>query len=144
MDPRIKELWVAMLRSGIVVQGQGALTKVTPEGKTHCCLGVLCELARFAGVLTADDVATYTDVEAETMVQYDGDTYLLPAKVANWAALPFDGIDGEGWPEALGNGVIGQLVTMNDGSSIPYEEGEEILERPHSFDEIADLIEKDL
>lgn len=39
LDPKVKEQWVAELRSGKYKQGKGNLRK----GDRYCCLGVLCE-----------------------------------------------------------------------------------------------------
>jgi hypothetical protein len=46
MRPEIKQLWIEELRSGRYEQGREALK----DGDEYCCLGVLCELAREAGV----------------------------------------------------------------------------------------------
>ncbi len=40
MENGWKQKWVAALRSGLYIQGYGALR----EGRTHCCLGVLCDV----------------------------------------------------------------------------------------------------
>jgi len=50
MVPEIKAQWVAALRSGEYVKGRNHLQK---DGK-FCCLGVLCELAVKAGIVTAN------------------------------------------------------------------------------------------
>lgn len=76
MDPEIKAAWVAELRAGTRAQGSGRLrVRVTGgngrEVERWCCLGVLCDLAERAGVVTGrwvevghpvypgDTVATY-------------------------------------------------------------------------------------
>lgn len=72
MNKRIKKLWVNALRSGKYKQGTGQLRRDDPkDGSVHCCLGVLCELARQKGVI-------------ETFDGVDGD---LPPEVAEWARL---------------------------------------------------------
>lgn len=43
MNEQVKKDWVALLRSGKILQGHGKLKD--PEGRM-CCLGVLCELHR--------------------------------------------------------------------------------------------------
>ena len=43
MDKELKEKWVAALRSGDYGQTTGCLV----DGRGHCCLGVLCEVAGF-------------------------------------------------------------------------------------------------
>lgn len=40
MDQRVKEKWIAALRSGNYEQGRSALR----SGNQYCCLGVLCDL----------------------------------------------------------------------------------------------------
>lgn len=75
MNKLVKEAWLNRLRSGKYKQGQGALF----DGKSHCCLGVLCEL--------------YKDVKGGEWIQ-DGSSYelmgeggVLPDKVMKWAGL---------------------------------------------------------
>jgi hypothetical protein len=43
MDPEIKARWVEALRSGAFKQATGTLR--SKDGYSHCCLGVLCEVA---------------------------------------------------------------------------------------------------
>lgn len=77
MNPEVKTLWTAGLRSGEFEQGEGLLTK---DGK-DCCLGVLCKLGIRAGiqmeVFTGEDGA----------VTYDGEDSYLPRKIMEWAGL---------------------------------------------------------
>jgi hypothetical protein len=47
MKPEIKKLWVEALRSGEYVQGTQSL-RTGEDG--FCCLGVLCDLAKKAGI----------------------------------------------------------------------------------------------
>jgi len=50
MNPEVKAQWIEALESGEYTQGRGALTKVGPDGsRSHCCLGVLTDLAVKAG-----------------------------------------------------------------------------------------------
>ena len=49
---KVKRAWVRALRSSKYKQGRGQLK--TDDGK-YCCLGVLCELAVKAGVISAYD-----------------------------------------------------------------------------------------
>ena len=41
MEPIVKKLWLAALRSGVYPQGEGRLFR---KGK-YCCLGILCEIS---------------------------------------------------------------------------------------------------
>lgn len=80
MNKRIKRQWVDALRSGKFKQGKGALCKVELDGVlTHCCLGVLCELAVEAGVTTA--------IQDRSRRRFDYGTYVLPEVVSEWAGL---------------------------------------------------------
>lgn len=45
MNPEIKKLWVAALRSGEYNQGAAQLCYNDGDGKRHCCLGVLARVA---------------------------------------------------------------------------------------------------
>lgn len=45
LDPAIKTLWLAALRSGLYPQGKGALCIQSPNGdRQYCCLGVLAKV----------------------------------------------------------------------------------------------------
>lgn len=47
MDPRIKQMWIAALRSGDYKQAKRRLRIEHSDGSaSYCCLGVLCELYR--------------------------------------------------------------------------------------------------
>jgi hypothetical protein len=50
MNPEIKASWVEALRSEEYKQGANALHR----NGTFCCLGVLCDLAEKAGVVTSE------------------------------------------------------------------------------------------
>jgi hypothetical protein len=84
--PEVRTAWVAALRSGEFTRTTGKLTRVDggPNGAPvgHCCLGVLCELARRDGVplLVSDD-------RALGVRRYDGVDDLLPVAVRAWAEL---------------------------------------------------------
>jgi hypothetical protein len=116
MNESIKAQWVAALRSGEYEQGQAYLQK---DGK-FCCLGVLCDLAVKAGVITV----TGGDV---TAAEYgpDAETLTLPDKVMDWAGT------GDSNPEVLYyGGRYDTLASLND-NDVP-------------FGTIADLIEDQL
>jgi len=51
MNPAVKILWLQALRSGKYQQTRNWL-KRTKDGKAeHCCLGVLCEIAKVVGIV---------------------------------------------------------------------------------------------
>lgn len=117
MNPEIKAQWVAALRSGEYKQGAGWLNR----GDEYCCLGVLCELAAKAGV-----VQRHKGQFAHAYGDGKADTY-LPSEVVEWARVRSmrPAVDGE------------PLDKYNDGN---YDAGLS----PHTFTEIADLIEEHL
>lgn len=131
MNPEIKSQWLAALRGDGYTQGRGTLTKKTPGGLRHCCLGVLCSLAVEAGVPVP--VTPYMDYQ----IAYDGNTSVLPDIVMDWAGLTRSN------PAILSDMETDfryenfTLTDMNDGNSIDGI-------RIHSFAEIADLIERNL
>ena len=77
MNPQIKSLWVAALRSGDYVQGQGRLR--TDDNK-FCCFGVLCNLHAQAHPEIA---STQSDPR-----YYMGNDAMPVSDVRNWAGLP--------------------------------------------------------
>lgn len=127
MIAEIKARWTAALRSGEWEQGHGSLNE---HGKL-CCLGVLCEEAVKDGVITADSV-----IRREFYTSYAGATDVLPRQVREWAGLP--GADGEHNPNnpvVTVDGKVVSLAELNDG-----ENGWE----PHTFEQIADIIDAQL
>lgn len=129
MNNEIRTAWCARLRSGEVKQGTGALVK--RDHKTgeilNCCLGVLTELAVEADILPEGTWLPGVGAELKGFQDdglpgaRDGQTGVLPMKVALWAGL---GVQT--------NPVTSQgaLATLNDGGK--------------TFIEIADAIERDL
>jgi hypothetical protein len=133
MKQEIKEKWVAALRSGEYEQTTAALHRLAPSGDPdsqrpqpgYCCLGVLCDLALKAGVITSR-------VQGALEVYDVEDDATLPRSVAEWAdfqlAVPnFD------YAYRIGGyfddqGVSHALTELNDGGM--------------SFAEIADIIER--
>lgn len=132
MNPDIKAQWVTALRSGEYVQGVGALRSLTIHGDIgYCCLGVLCELAETADIVSrvehAEDIwATYYTGTDEPGY---GDKSVLPISVVRWAEL--DSTDPK-LPQDLTNlGNNASLAWANDWGNL-------------TFDQIADLIERHL
>ncbi len=117
MNEEIKRAWLTALRSGEYQQGRQALRR----DNAFCCLGILCDLHRKAGL------GEWHDGKTETY--YDGDPSGLSRSVQAWAEL-----DGR-YP--LIGGV--DIAELNDGAEGDDEKFPTIL--PHSFAEIADLIE---
>lgn len=78
MNAEIKAQWVAALRSGEFTQCGYALS----VNEEYCCLGVLCELAARAGVVSKN-------VGPNHPVSYgwEGNVNTLPAEVCNWSGL---------------------------------------------------------
>lgn len=119
MDPVIKKAWVGALRSGKYTQGRHALRETVGDKVTHCCLGVLCELAAEANVVTAEEQAV--DDSNVSYAVFGGDSAFLPASVMDWSGV--DHPKG-GW---LGD-ECDTLTGLNDSG--------------HTFAEIADIIEQ--
>lgn len=79
MNPQVRAMWTAALRSGEYTQGVGGLRNNADE---FCCLGVLCDLAVKNGAyvtVTADD-----EMNGFT---YGGEIGFLPSLVREWAGL---------------------------------------------------------
>jgi len=116
MNPEVKKLWVAALRSGEYKQGPGYLH----WKDDYCCLGVLCDLHR-----KANPENDWNHLEPDS---YLGELSILPRTVAEWAGLD------------SANPKIGSAFATehNDGDgtrpSIPQKD----------FNQIADLIERNL
>jgi hypothetical protein len=127
MDPKIKAKWVAALRSGDYVQGQGVLRD---KSRHFCCLGVLCDVAARDGIGKwieptgeDDDDDDGTRFSFVTFDPNDGTfgDLLPPLAVVKWAGLPA--------PDP----------TVSDSSLTVWNDYDGA-----SFDEIAALIEKHL
>lgn len=127
MNAEIKAQWTAALRGGEYQQGQGLLNA---DGKL-CCLGVLCEVAVKAGIVDARldkdaDITSYAS-------KYD----TLPPAVREWAGLPED--------NKFGNPNNPTVKVGEDEISLAeLNDGEGHADHPHSFAEIADLIDAQL
>jgi hypothetical protein len=98
MKDDVKTRWVAALRSGEYRQGNGQLKQTHPDRSTldkieytHCCLGVLCEIAVEDGVIGPDEAHTYSSA----VRSFVGQTLFLPEQVVDWAGLTSDNPDVE-------------------------------------------------
>lgn len=118
MDTEIKEKWVTALRSGEYNQGENCLKVVnSKDEERHCCLGVLCEVVD--GVTFGDGRFHYKD---NTGV----------------AALPTELVDDLGL-----NGPEVRIEALDNTTLTAFNDGLGDKDK-HSFDEIADIIEKHL
>lgn len=115
---KVAKAWVAALRSGKYKQTKDVLTRVnykTGEIVGHCCLGVLCELAVEAKV-----ISPATLMDGSSNLRYDRKSSLLPASVMRWSGMKSnDGTFGE---------MGADLTSLNDGGK--------------SFKQIARIIEQ--
>lgn len=122
MNPEIKALWLAALRSGKYRQGKGTLHNLQDD--TFCCLGVLCEVAvganivdskpRVSGKLTGYGVTQSVST--------------LPREVVKWAGMPDDA-------GSLNRSVYGgardhfSLVDLNDEAGCTFEQIANVIEQ---------------
>lgn len=114
MNPRIKALWIAALRSGKYHQTKGELR----TGDRFCCLGVLCNLHALEHPAIA--------AKETSPRKYLGRSGVLPDLVADWAGVR-ERSPGQTNEEGLyGDGTTRSLAADNDNG--------------HSFSEIADTI----
>lgn len=90
---KVFEKWITALRSGKYKQGKGQLMLVEDSGIEHCCLGVLCEVAKKNGIIS----------------RYYGVNGGLPQKLAKFMDMDTAG--------QLNVDIAGEhsLVDLNDG-----------------------------
>jgi hypothetical protein len=121
MNEEVKKLWTDALRGEFKdKQGKGRLRTLDDH---YCCLGVLCELHRRAHNLGVEEWRKLST----TSIWYKGESVQLPLEVRTWAELTYANPaikDGDGTTN---------LADLNDGTIAD-----------HSFEEIADIIEKNL
>ena len=72
--------WVKALRSGKYKQAKKALGR----GERRCCLGVLCDLAVKAKVISKPATVEF---KRKKVLEYDGSIEILPQSVADWVGL---------------------------------------------------------
>lgn len=95
MNPEIKALWLAALRSGEYEQGNGQLGyEVDNNQRQFCCLGVLCDLALKSGaVALTETVDSDGNITYASTTQHYGpavDRFYLPEVVMDWSGMPDD------------------------------------------------------
>lgn len=121
MNPEVKAKWIAALRSGDYVQGQGALRR----GDKYCCLGVLCDLKlREDGQewFHRPGISTY-EIRVEGEDPYCENAE-LPDYIQEWAGLE----NAVGWfTKSIGD--YDSLIGLNDDAH-------------YTFEQIADVIEE--
>ena len=87
MKPEVKDQWVKALRSEEYEQGHGYLRD---SNDRYCCLGVLCDLAVKAGVISEPELASTEGGEGESYSfgpDRNHDILYLPDVVRDWAGL---------------------------------------------------------
>lgn len=91
----VRDAWATALKSDEYEQGSRTLGQVSGTGVKHCCLGVLCELAVQAGMLSkridgySVVYVTPTDEDDEGERHIHGRDYVAmpPTSVWQWAGL---------------------------------------------------------
>jgi hypothetical protein len=112
MDENIKSAWVDALLSGRYEQGENYLNRQPVDGapNKYCCLGVLCELAVAAGVVTSSSVERNAFEPPSVGYGADSINTVLPPEVQKWAGLD------ESNPALLGNysaSYLNDVLGMN-------------------------------
>ena len=119
LKPEIKEEWVAALRSGQYYQGQGQLH--SSRFGTHCCLGVLCDIAAKKENSTIEHYRwAHTEMPNPALKELVSATPLTDEEKAHSSS---------GWE------ITGELMPLNSTLADLNDEGV-------SFANIASLIEK--
>jgi hypothetical protein len=128
MNPEVKSLWLAALRSGQFEQGRDNLC----NNGQYCCLGVLAQLHHNANPEAV--ILSKRGVIIERIYFNDEDA-ILPKATKAWA-----GLNGSN-PDIMYNGGRTQITVLNDGGHATNGLGVPEAIMPLSFKEIADLIE---
>ncbi len=123
MDAKLKNDWVAALRSGDYMQGQKKL--YDPDSGSYCCLGVLC--AVMGGTFNPANLSD-EGLDNEGGFEVNGkfirnkaDATIFVEKVAGLTVA-----------------IVGELMDLNDGMVTVGGE----IERSADFNDIADEIER--
>lgn len=135
MNPEIKNAWIENLLSGKFEQGQQVLHN--EENDTYCCLGVLCEMAVDAGVVTGVAVTRTNGVQA---TKYDKESTVLPTSVMEWA-----GIEQENPDTPIGGTYAGRGLSLAELNDDGNPNNEDTLDEygnavPYTFEQIAAVI----
>lgn len=130
MKPKIKEQWVAALRSGDYKQGKAALRVLKKKDNEvrYCCLGVLCDvLGRKWYEAEEWDQTTDKEIAYAVKSGIEKNSADLPESILNRVGLNVD--------------QMNELIQMNDGG-FDYYSHKNI--KAKKFPKIADWIEKNL
>lgn len=134
MNEQIKADWIAALRSGEYKQTTGSLRRLTPRPDINapsgmCCLGVLCDLARKAGL---GDWTSHIDDGYFGLPSAEdyGSNVVLPEVVRAWAGLDENDPDVSWYDEDSAEEKTNTLASLNDAGL--------------DFGQIAELIEVSL
>jgi hypothetical protein len=122
LNPEIKTKGLAALRSG----GYKQTKRVLQDKMGFCCLGVLCDIHRqeTQGPAWIDDESD----EGQYCQGYLHEVSILPREVAEWAGLDKN---------------INPLVNK-EGEGLGYTTLAELNDRGTPFNQLADIIEKQL
>lgn len=115
---KVATAWLRALRSGDFKQTAGTLAEInkeTGEIVGLCCMGVLCELAVKAKVISSPRVGT-------TDLYYDGENAILPDSVREWVGLK----DPTG---SFGKGVDQNNLTNSNDSGKSFKQIARIIEQ---------------
>lgn len=130
MNPEVKKEWLAALRSGDYSQGRNVLE--TTDGR-FCCLGVLCDLAKDAGVVRREE----QEDGSITYVGRRGGGVDMNRLHSSQIALPFDVMEWAGLhqsePEVAGHyvapdGVRARGLTVANDHDMTFEQIADIIE----------------
>jgi hypothetical protein len=113
MNYEIAQQWVAALRSGEYAQEKSRLK----SDNGYCCLGVLCDL-----YTKQNPYVKWKSLESVTAYFILEHSLVLPCEVKEWARMKSE------CGQFIEEGMFLRLDKMNDDG--------------HSFNEIADVIEK--
>ncbi len=124
MNPEVKKLWTAALRSGEFKQGSNVLRSLDPETRSyrHCCLGVLCELHQ-------RETSNGTWITGNYVTRHnESSSVKLTLTVAKWAGL---------------DDVNPNLTDLTDGDK-KYSASHWNDFNGATFDQIADMLDRSL
>ena len=131
MNKEIKAEWLKRLRSGEYQQAKKQLHTQDDTGDSFCCLGVLCDMHR---EMTQDGYWRSTEYTWYYHTDEDEDNATLPMSVYEWA-----GLDDECPNVFIHTPQEGTIAVYNDGG---YSRNDKEIIEPHTFSEIADIIEE--
>ena len=113
MNPKIKKLWVAALRSGKYRKTDGVMRRRSGKKVLYCVLGVLCELHRLATEegewIEEDGILYYSVGKSKSAIE-------LPNAVCRWAGFKSKS------PRIPGpDGKLASMLEMNDDTYLTFK-----------------------